>query len=77
MKTEDVIDIYKKHHCPHHYTIKELFELYKDCIYQGMLKDRQKRGLPPPKPESALGDLLEWVMRGYIIYYCNNKNFAK
>ena len=38
---------------------EELFELYKDCIYQGMLKDRQKRGLPPPKPESALGDLLE------------------
>ena len=38
---------------------EELFELYKDCIYQGMLKDRQKRGLPPPKQESALGEVIE------------------
>ena len=33
---------------------EELFEAYKECVYKGMLKDRQNRGLPMAKPDSAL-----------------------
>mmetsp|Transcript_15673 Transcript_15673/g.19111 ORF Transcript_15673/g.19111 Transcript_15673/m.19111 type:complete len:147 (+) Transcript_15673:224-664(+) len=34
----------------------DLFESYKDCIYLGMLQDRQKRGVKGATPESALGE---------------------
>lgn len=37
---------------------QDLFEAYKECIYQGMLQDRLNRGLPIPKPQSALGDFM-------------------
>lgn len=37
----------------------DLFEAYKDCIFLGMLKDREKRNKPPPRPESALADFKE------------------
>ncbi len=38
---------------------EELFEIYKDCIYKGMLKDRQKRGVRAASEESALGVFAE------------------
>ena len=38
---------------------EDLFEVYKDCILLGMLKDREKRNKPPPAPESALADFKE------------------
>jgi hypothetical protein len=34
----------------------ELFEMYKECIYKGMLKDRKERGVKEPTEQSALGD---------------------
>ena len=39
----------------------DLFEIYKECIYKGMLKDREKRGLKPPTEESALGGYKEYA----------------
>jgi hypothetical protein len=35
---------------------EELFEIYKECIYKGMLKDRRMRGVKEPTEQSALGD---------------------
>ena len=39
----------------------DLFETYKECIYKGMLKDRQKRGLKEAGEQSALGDYAEYA----------------
>ena len=40
-------------------TCDDLFEAYKDCIYLGMLKDRERRNVAAPRPESALADFQE------------------
>jgi hypothetical protein len=40
---------------------EDLFEIYKECIYKGMLKDREKRGLKAPTEESALGGYKEYA----------------
>lgn len=37
----------------------EVFEDWRLCILQGMKKDREKRGLPPPNKESILAELGE------------------
>ncbi len=39
----------------------ELFEMYKECIYKGMLKDRRERGVKEPSEQSALGDYKVYV----------------
>ena len=39
----------------------ELFDIYKDCIYKGMYKDRKKRGKKAPTEESALGTFAEYA----------------
>jgi hypothetical protein len=38
---------------------EEFFEDWRLCIMQGMKKDRDKRGLPPPLKESALAEVYE------------------
>ena len=38
---------------------EEMFDVYKECIYKGMQRDRNKRGLAPPTEESALGTFAE------------------
>lgn len=40
---------------------EELFDIYKECIFRGMMKDREKRGLRPPTEESALGGYAEYA----------------
>lgn len=40
-------------------TCDELFEKWKECILRGMLKEREKEGLPPPHKESLLGEFME------------------
>jgi hypothetical protein len=37
----------------------DLFDIYKECIYKGMMADREKRGLKIPTDESALGGFVE------------------
>lgn len=37
----------------------ELFDIYKECIFLGMLKDRERRNVQAPKAESALADFKE------------------
>ena len=37
----------------------ELFDIYKECIFLGMLKDRERRNVSAPKAESALADFKE------------------
>mmetsp|Transcript_9849 Transcript_9849/g.14801 ORF Transcript_9849/g.14801 Transcript_9849/m.14801 type:complete len:133 (+) Transcript_9849:125-523(+) len=39
----------------------DLFDTYKECIYKGMLKHRQKRGLKEAGGQSALGDYAEYA----------------
>lgn len=38
---------------------EDLFDIYKECIFKGMLKDRNKRGIKSATAESALGDYAE------------------
>mmetsp|Transcript_9533 Transcript_9533/g.14034 ORF Transcript_9533/g.14034 Transcript_9533/m.14034 type:complete len:138 (-) Transcript_9533:899-1312(-) len=37
----------------------DLFDIYKECVYKGMLKDRQRRNVGAAGSESALGDYAE------------------
>mmetsp|Transcript_7975 Transcript_7975/g.11383 ORF Transcript_7975/g.11383 Transcript_7975/m.11383 type:complete len:131 (-) Transcript_7975:459-851(-) len=39
----------------------DLFEAYKECIFYGMKEDRERRGLPPPAPQSALAGFQEEI----------------
>lgn len=38
---------------------EELFELYRQCYLRGMLKERQKRGLEPPREGTLLAEFME------------------
>lgn len=37
----------------------ELFDLYKQCYIRGMLKERERKGLTPPKEGTLLADYAE------------------
>ena len=37
----------------------DLFEKWRECILRGMLKERERQGLPPPKEGSILGEFIE------------------
>ena len=40
-------------------TCDELFDIWKECILRGMLKEREREGLGPPKEGSILGEFME------------------
>ena len=37
----------------------DLFEKYRECYMNGMLKGRQQKGLAPPKPNTLLAEFVE------------------
>ena len=40
---------------------EDLFELYKSCYVKGMLKERQRKGLGPPREGTLLAEFIEEI----------------
>jgi len=40
-------------------TCDELFDIWKECVLKGMVKERERQGHGPPKEGSILGEYLE------------------
>jgi Uncharacterised protein family (UPF0203) len=40
-------------------TCDELFEKWRECMLRGMIKEREREGLPPPKKGSMLSEFME------------------